>query len=335
MLNSTRHRRVTVRVAADGPSIMHICALETGIRHAYLCLMGVGTIQADTNSEPTFGSLDRAIAGHDIRTYRRSLGVDQIRFAEILGVNQATISRWESGRTPIDEIRCRRILQRLELSGTVEKPLEPFGRLDMDGHWPSLIKLYRQARGISQMLLSEFMDVDVTTIYRWESGVVPPGLKEQIRLRDMLLKPLSVNANLPGLKSRITRSVQSVSLAYGYVWIAYSESVRRRYLAMGFDLRSNPSLAPHDTMRSDDSRVIHTDWTQERLRAGFWRGEVPISRCSFEIDEHSALKVAAFPIRFEDGLSLTILQSRIVKDGAHRTASGGPISILHADEIVG
>ncbi|MCR9136756.1 MAG: helix-turn-helix domain-containing protein [Alphaproteobacteria bacterium] len=279
--------------------------------------------------------MDRTISGHDIRAYRRSLGVDQIRFAEVLGVNQATISRWERGRTPIDQVRCRGIFQHLERSGTVEKPIEPFGNVNMDGHWPSLIKLYRQARGISQMLLAELLDVDVTTIYRWENGLVPPSLKEQIRLRDLLLKPLSVNANLPGLKSRIARSPQSVSLAYGYVWIAYSESVRRRYLAMGFDLRSNPSLAPHDTMRSDDSRVIHADWTQERLRAGFWRGEVPISRCTFEIDERSALKVAAFPIRFEDGLSLTILQSRIVKQGARRTDSGGPISILHADEIVG
>jgi transcriptional regulator with XRE-family HTH domain len=39
----------------------------------------------------------------DIRETRRSLGLSQAELAERLGLHQATISRFESGKLPIDE----------------------------------------------------------------------------------------------------------------------------------------------------------------------------------------------------------------------------------------
>lgn len=39
----------------------------------------------------------------DIRATRRCLGVTQAELAELLGLNQSTISRLESGALPVDE----------------------------------------------------------------------------------------------------------------------------------------------------------------------------------------------------------------------------------------
>lgn len=39
----------------------------------------------------------------DIRATRRSLGVTQAELAALLGLNQSTISRLESGSLPLDE----------------------------------------------------------------------------------------------------------------------------------------------------------------------------------------------------------------------------------------
>lgn len=56
-----------------------------------------------------------------IETIRRDLfGVSQARFAEIAGVNQATVSRWERGGSPslsdIARIRAAAIAEGLEWS---------------------------------------------------------------------------------------------------------------------------------------------------------------------------------------------------------------------------
>jgi transcriptional regulator with XRE-family HTH domain len=46
--------------------------------------------------------------GETIRTYRTTIGLSQAEFAGIIGVDTATISRWENGiKTPANKYRIR------------------------------------------------------------------------------------------------------------------------------------------------------------------------------------------------------------------------------------
>lgn len=39
----------------------------------------------------------------EIESIRKSLGMNQVRFAEFVGVNQSTVSRWEAGTLDIKD----------------------------------------------------------------------------------------------------------------------------------------------------------------------------------------------------------------------------------------
>ncbi len=53
---------------------------------------------------------------------------------------------------------------------------------------PEDIKTHRKNRGLTQEQLASMMQVDSTTIYRWENGIVAPSLAKSTILRDILVK---------------------------------------------------------------------------------------------------------------------------------------------------
>jgi transcriptional regulator with XRE-family HTH domain len=56
-------------------------------------------------------------------------------------------------------------------------------------HWPQALKEYRRRRGLTQSALAEVLDVDPTTISRWERGRDRPALGIQRRLKSLVLSP--------------------------------------------------------------------------------------------------------------------------------------------------
>ena len=50
------------------------------------------------------------------------------------------------------------------------------------------LKRRRKERGLTQEKLADLMHVDTKTIYRWEADIVKPGLKNTLRLDDILNK---------------------------------------------------------------------------------------------------------------------------------------------------
>ena len=53
---------------------------------------------------------------------------------------------------------------------------------------PEEIKSLRKSKGLTQEQLATMMQVDSTTIYRWENGIVTPSLVKMAILRDILVK---------------------------------------------------------------------------------------------------------------------------------------------------
>ena len=53
---------------------------------------------------------------------------------------------------------------------------------------PEEIKSLRKSKGLTQEQLATMMQVDSTTIYRWENGIVTPSLVKTAILKDILIK---------------------------------------------------------------------------------------------------------------------------------------------------
>lgn len=53
---------------------------------------------------------------------------------------------------------------------------------------PEKIKSLRKDKGLTQEQLATMMQVDSTTIYRWENGIVTPSLVKTAILKDILVK---------------------------------------------------------------------------------------------------------------------------------------------------
>lgn len=57
--------------------------------------------------------------------------------------------------------------------------------------WAKRIKQYRVAHGLKQAVLAEMLNVDATTVSRWERGRDQPNLSVQKRLKELVEKDLT------------------------------------------------------------------------------------------------------------------------------------------------
>ena len=93
------------------------------------------------------------------------LGLDQREVAERLGVHAASVRNWELGRTVPG---LRGLPAVIEFVG-----YDPRSEPTTIG---AKIKTWRTARGLSQEEMARRLDVDPSTLARWESGEQePPG----------------------------------------------------------------------------------------------------------------------------------------------------------------
>lgn len=53
--------------------------------------------------------------------------------------------------------------------------------------WPLVLKDYRRRHGLTQMALADILNVDSTTVSRWERGRDQPALGMQRRLRSLVM----------------------------------------------------------------------------------------------------------------------------------------------------
>ncbi|MCR9140005.1 MAG: helix-turn-helix domain-containing protein [Alphaproteobacteria bacterium] len=154
-----------------------------------------------------------------LRMFRRQMGLKQWALADMLGVDQSTVSRWERGSRPIeDRIWCE--LRNIgKIRRTVDsQPLRPAGA-DPDTHWPALLRHYRAVRKISQEQLSEILGFTADSVRRWETGQWKPSLGSQIRLNSVILACAETTALLhrlmtenPGASGSVgSRTQQDVS----------------------------------------------------------------------------------------------------------------------------
>lgn len=118
-----------------------------------------------------------------LRSFRRRMGLKQCALAEMLAVDQATVSRWESGKSPIDDGIWQKLLEIRKTRQPVSNSTAIHAGLDPDEHWPTLLRCYRATNNITQEELSETLGCSPDSISRWERGLYRPNLSTLTHLQ--------------------------------------------------------------------------------------------------------------------------------------------------------
>lgn len=102
--------------------------------------------------------------------------------------------------------------------------------------WPVLIRSYRRDNGLKQDALAGMLNVDQTTISRWERGIDTPSLAMQKRLRDLFWKreDSALDAAVRMVRAAPGRAA---ILVPGTRIIAVSEAYARRYETSASEMR--------------------------------------------------------------------------------------------------
>ncbi|MEP1206319.1 MAG: helix-turn-helix transcriptional regulator [Rhizobiaceae bacterium] len=91
---------------------------------------------------------------------------------------------------------------------------------------PEEIKSLRKNKGLTQEQLATMMQVDSTTIYRWENGIVTPSLVKSAILRDILIKVGDGRAH-PFVNHLLARSQATAILDFHGVFFRVNESYEK------------------------------------------------------------------------------------------------------------
>lgn len=256
----------------------------------------------------------------DIRSYRRRMGLKQGALADLLGVDQATVSRWERGQSPIDQTA----LGKLRDTGPASSP---FVNADLDNVWPALLRFFRSARGISQERLADLLNCSAYSVSRWECGKFKPDLGAQMRLRDLILSPLENDRQVCRLVDRIRESPSRCNVNWGPITLAWSSQLKLLNAQLG---RNIPMLT--DVTELHEGK--YQDWWRNACRAGFAKGEIPFAYGFWKFSETDSRKIYAIPAGTFEGSAIWITYHRRFDiDAAGR--SDGEVVLKHADEIVG
>jgi transcriptional regulator with XRE-family HTH domain len=122
-----------------------------------------------------------ATIGDHLRKRRLDLGLLQREAAERIGVDHCTITNWELNRTKPALRFLTRILRFLDYI--------PFAQ---GRSLPERLRVSRRTLGLSQRELARRLDVDESTLARWERGTRRPSEALLDRLRTVLGLPAQV-----------------------------------------------------------------------------------------------------------------------------------------------
>lgn len=96
--------------------------------------------------------------GSDVRRYRRSIGLNQARFARRLGVTQSALSRFEAGRIALSDEHVERLVQNFT-AADFKLPFAEFLR-----------QINHEAELDHPALTTELGRQLLLTVWRWEDG---------------------------------------------------------------------------------------------------------------------------------------------------------------------
>jgi transcriptional regulator with XRE-family HTH domain len=113
-------------------------------------------------------------AGPVLRDLRQSLGLTQVRVAEICGVSQNAVAQWEIGRNPVSQAAVEKLVHWMGAQGTREFTAGPP---------PAALLKLRKSLGFTQAALAAKLDLRESVVRRAESGNLPLSMEQAERYR--------------------------------------------------------------------------------------------------------------------------------------------------------
>ena len=268
---------------------------------------------------------ESGISPAEIRAQRRILGLKQAALADLLDVDQATISRWERGLAPIEQSTWSKFQS---ISSPLALRNDWSGRLadtHLDSHWPTLLKHFRLIRRLNQEQFAELSGYAPESISRWESGRFLPSLAAQRKLRDLILSPLDSNRQLRQLIEWVDGSAERMTVEWGMFMIACSPGMRRTQAGTGY-------TAGKMTDVRELHEGIYLPWLDELRTSGFFRAEAPMTTAKFRYSSIHARRAIVFAVPLDDGNLVSLgLHQPCEAMGLNRS---GEFKICHADEMI-
>lgn len=175
---------------------------------------------------------------------------------------------------------------------------------------PKQIRSLRKGKGLTQEQLATMMQVDSTTIYRWENGIVAPSLVKTAILKDILIKA-GDGRNHPFVDHLLTRSTATAILDFHGVYHKVNDSYLRNLgLAMS-DLVGNRAWE----LLADLTKVIN-DQTSVDLDK-FVQGKIACVRVENLLNEITGKKLdhELHVIAQKDFSTIIVHELRPSKDG--------------------
>ncbi|NKB54326.1 MAG: helix-turn-helix domain-containing protein [Rhizobiaceae bacterium] len=125
---------------------------------------------------------------------------------------------------------------------------------------PEEIKSLRKNKGLTQEQLATMMQVDSTTIYRWESGIVTPSLVKTAILRDILIK-VGDGRTHPFVHHLLSRNLATAILDFHGVYYEVNDSYEKLMGQSRVELVSNSAweILEELTKAIEDTSTVNLD----------------------------------------------------------------------------
>jgi transcriptional regulator with XRE-family HTH domain len=112
--------------------------------------------------------------GERLRKRRLDLNLRQLDVADLIGCHETTVVNWEKNHSEPRITYLAAVVAFLGYDPFVAQPEKPTGKAPEDLLWATRLLSWRKARGLTQRQLAQTLQIDPSTVAKWERGERKP-----------------------------------------------------------------------------------------------------------------------------------------------------------------
>ena len=136
--------------------------------------------------------------------------------------------------------------------------------------WSDRVKAYRKKRGLIQAALAYELNVDVTTVSRWERGLVEPEAGVRRRLEMMMSEPITLS------DQALKYLVENMGIPCNLLDDNFRSVAQNKLLAKVSNGQSLDSVGRHVFTSWPEAKIENSELYKRDYLAGFMQEQVTI-----------------------------------------------------------